>query len=478
MKRISSVVCLLLLLVSVSVAAAQTDTRTVSYQSLSPNLTLQLNASTLPSSGNYADIRNGNVFLDANDPVHLCRVGVVATGSHSVFARITHPGGVLYVSTQGSNYDTVVSVFNAPGGIPLGAAAACNDDIAPGNKISVVSAPLPAGSYVIMVSRYAILADVGIAQNLLLNIDYTQDTPVPINDVYTFPLPLTTGVALVQTDVHHATDNAMETALNADCTMFNSVWYAFTAPDDGSYLFTTYGSSYTSMDNATQPYTSVAVYVLNAAILIECETGGSVALATSPIQMSEGSTYLIRVGTSSNVNLLPSSQYKVKAIAVSSNVIKNNVGFTFGSTGWTTKNWDGGDAFLNGYADINAGVLKKSLKQGRISFPSYVKFKKGGTLELIGRYIYTGTATGKLSLRVTYSDGKPAQRVSVALLNTSGLFVRVPVTLTGKAVKSIVVSTILNPGNGALMVDYLYAQYTRDYTVLRSAAPLALPPAK
>lgn len=473
MKRISFLLCTVLLFVCGSAVFAQTDTRTEPTLILSYSLASQLVSSTLPSSINVADLRTFNTFLDANDPVHSCRSGTPHAGSYSVFARITHPGGTLTISTSGSGFDTVLSVFNAPAGVPFGASVACSDDYV-GNT-SAISQILPAGSYVVMVSRYNILSPSDSALNLVLAMGYSPIATVPINDVHTLPMALTTGKALIESNVHYATDNATEMDLNDACEMYNSVWYSFTAPDDGQYIFTTYGSSYSSINNVTLNYASVAVYTTNLGFMFECQTGGAVAAATIPLGMNEGSTYLVRVGIPSNVNVLPGSQYKIKALAISSAVIKTNTSFALGNIGWTTKNWDGGDTFSNGYARFNAGTQKKTLTQSRSIFPSHVKFAKGGVLELAGHYNYLGTATGKLTLKVVYSDGKPTQMINVPLLNSTSAFVRIPVILTSKAIKSISVSAILNAGGGLLEVDYLYAQYTREGTALRIDAVLPLP---
>jgi len=476
MKRISSVVCLLLLLVSVSVAAAQTDTRTESYLSISASVAY-IDSSTLPSSGDFADIRNigGNTLTDVADPIHQCRSGVVSAGGYSVFTLVTHPGGTLSANTVGSNYDTLLSVFNAPGGLPSGAALACNDDTV--GFTSSISTVLPAGRYFIMVSSWSVAA-AGSALNLVMNLNYTPDSPAPSNDAYTSPTSLTTGVALVQTDIHHATDDATEIALNNTCNIHNSVWYAFTAPDNGGYVFTTQGSSYQYSNSAAFDNTGIAIYSLGLGSY-ECQSFNVMAGVTTPIYVGEGQTVLVRVGIPFNFNLLPGSRYKIKAVAVSSQVIKTNFDFDAGGTGWKTRNWDAGDSFSVGSAIVNAGALKKSVSQSRSSFPSYIKFVKGGMVELIGYYSYTGSSGGKLSLTVTYSDGRPPKTISSALIVSNGMFVNIPLKLTSAKVKRIRVSATVNPGVGTetLNLDYLYAQYTRSATVARSAAPLALPPA-
>ncbi len=466
MKRISSLVCLLLLLVSVSVAVAQTDTRTTSSLSISSNLTY-IPSSTLPSTGNFADIRSSNTVTDVADPILPCLIS--GAGGYSVFMIVTHPGGTLSATTTGSNYDTVLSVFNAPGGIPSGAGLACDDDDSP-LSTSSISTVLPAGRYIIMVSRWGINASAS-ALNLVMSLSYTPDMPAPSNDAYTLPTTLTTGVAVTQSDVHHATDDATEIGLNSGCGMLNSVWYTFTAPDSGGYVFTTQGSSYQYSPSASFGNTSIAIYTTGLSV-VECHSYNSFAGVSTPIYITEGQTVLVRVGIPYNANLLPGSRYKIKAVSVSSQVIKTNVGFNEGGTGWKTRNWDAGDSFSGGDAIVNAGALKKSLSQSRSSFPSYIKFVKGGTLELHSHYDYTGSSGGKLSLTVTYSDGTPQKTVSSALIPSNGMLVRLQLTLTSAKVKSIKVKATVNPGVGTLDLAYLSAQYTR------SAAPLALPPAQ
>lgn len=485
--------CILLCLISIS-AAAQ-DTRVESEQVMGTTRDGS-GRSTVPSSETHLDIRTANLAADATDPLHTCHNNDTTgsqpdrAGGYSVFTRITHPGGELFLSTATSNYDTVLSVFTyVDAGVPLGAALACNDDQTPGSVFtSFIDVNLPAGRYLVMVSRFSDSV-AGAALSLKLDIGYLPAGVPPTNDNPNAPIALTAQQAYTQTGVHFATDSDTERALTMTCEMYNSVWYSFTAPTFGEYQFTSHGSILQVQPDSSYTYaTAIGVYVefFNTALQITeylpvgCFSSVNYNAVTDPIYMSPGLTYHIRLGTRYNANILSGSKYKIKPV-VTHVSLSTNDGFDDGLTGWKAAKFDVGDGVSGGIATINAGAVKKTLSQTKTSFPSYVKWAKGGMLHFSAAYGYTGLPAGKFTVTVAYSDGRPNTVVNAPFTTSNGGGVFMPIALASTKIKSVKMAVSVNPGSGAsISVDYMVLEYDRDPSALRGVATevLAFPAVK
>lgn len=466
-----------------NIATAQNEPRLTQNSNYSTSITLPIPFTTIPNNVGIFVNTALQPAIDETDPLHPCHGNDIdgskqdSAGSYSIFTRIIHPGGVLVISSE-ANYDTVMSIFNSIGGLPNGAPVACNDDDAtlftPNN--SKISQNLPAGEYVVMISRYdPAPVEVGpVVWGLVIRTSYTPDTFMTPNDDSGLPTPITIGVAYTQTDVHHTSDNAFESSLNSACMMYNSVWYQFIAPTSGYYQFTTFGSSYLAQPSLSATSMGLGIYTDDPIVLTQCRTNPLGSAVSQPIFISQGQSYLLRVGTVAapnsligTGNMLPNSRYRIKAIATGL-WVHNDPDFTLDGVGWATKNWAVGDLFTNGTAVMNATTVKKVLTQGRSVFPSYYKWQKGAILELNSAYAYTGTATGKLTIKVTYTDGRKASVLNVPIVPAVTGVIKTPLTLPSAKVKKITVSATLNPGSGVLTLDSLYVNYVRDSAPARS----------
>lgn len=473
MKRIvllPFLTALLILILAVGSSAAQTGPRVVAAQNIALNQLAAITTSTVPSSGSYADVRTSNLQIDGLDPIHPCRSGVANAGSYSVFLRIIHPGGVLNISTASSNYDTVLSVFNVVGGRTSGAAVVCNDDS--DGFTSAINTSVVGGEYIVMISRYE-TTSAGSALNLSVNMSFSSPN-IPTNDSHTAPLPLTVGVTTLQNRPHFLSDNATDLSLISNCDMYNAAWYSFTAPETGYYRFDTFGTNILWQPNYATPTSSIAVHNTTLPSQLTCSVDYVDNAITDSLYFVAGSTYLVRVGSSYNVNMLPGTTYSVRPIFLGGNLTRNNIGFENGGTGWTT---NGTISFSGGVAEINAGATTQSIVQARNNPPTYFKLSPKGTVYLQARYTYLGTATGTIRIRIDYKDGTPATVVNVPIASGLTQTLSVPVKLASANVKKVRVYAILNAGSGSLDVDYLYAEYRRGvFAAIRQDAGLLTMP--
>lgn len=488
MKKLSILLlgCLWLCL---SVTAMAQDTRVMSHQRLGTDRTGSFK-STVPSDETHSDIRNSNLVADVTDPLHACHDNDISgtkpdkAGGYSVFTQIIHPGGEIFINTLGSNFDTVVSIFNyADAGIPLGAALACNDDQTPGSVFtSFIAVNLPAGHYLVMVSRFSETTSAS-ALSLSLEIGYLPSGVPPVNDDAANAIDLTAHQTYSQSNVQFVTDSLLEQSLSMSCEIYNSVWYKYTAPVTGEYQFTSHGSVLqTSPGFMYELTTAIGVYeVSNNGVqasdyyLAGCFFANEFNAVSSPLPLYQGETYYIRLGTYGNMNLLSGTKYKIKPVVTSASLLTNER-FGDGLTGWKTTKFGVGDGESGGVVTMNAGTDKKTLSQTKTSFPTAIKWVKGGMLHFNAGYSYTGTPSGKFTVRVVYSDGKPSTVVNIPFSTTSASYVSTYIPLASPKVKSVKVMATANPGSDwSISINFMVLTYLRDPSATRAASAEVLP---
>ncbi len=409
-------------------------------------------------------------------------MGGADAGGFSVFTRIIHPGGILLVNTNfaGTNYNTVVSVFRASGsGLANGAnsvALACADDAGLGAEKATLSVSLTPGYYIIMISK---VDTVSATLNLQYEITYTPPAPPPANDDHTLPLALTAGVQVTQgkaQNIHHVTDSPTEQGLNSACQMYNSVWYSFTAPDDGFYRFNSAGSFIRHGPNDFTEYTMMGIYTPGTLTLRQCVPFSTLPAASDHIYMYEGDQVLVRLGSRNNFNLMPDTVYKIRA-SVAVILITKPDPYLDSGAGWVTKNWSGSDNFSGSAAHMTAGSQPKSISNTRANLPPYIKWNtRTGRFYVLIRYTKTGSAPASLRLTITYADGTAPTRYVLPLgISLGEVLHRQSVRLASPRVKRVTLSAVLGAGTGTLSVSELYTWYQRNLVVARDAAPLPLP---
>ena len=142
--------------------------------------------------------------------------------------------GLVRVDTEGSDFDTVLSVLDAETGVEL----SCNDDESSGNTASVFDIGVTAGTlYLVRVSGFQ-----GAEGAVALEVSGAPITGPPGDDSSTV-LGLLSGVPATDTN-RGATLQAGEDPLSCGVDGGNSVWRAFVAPGQGEATVDLVGSTF------------------------------------------------------------------------------------------------------------------------------------------------------------------------------------------------------------------------------------------
>lgn len=246
---------------------------------------------------NQSDLCQNAVLLPLGT-TYGCTTGMQANGDSPLFNDNTAPDvyykfspictGRFYITTEGSAYDTVLSVHSSCGA-NVNNAIASNDDIAPGNLNSAVFVDVARGQAV-----YVRVGGFGTANGAFqLSIS---ETSVPndycVNATQIEPGDTTFGTCLAVTD--GAPFNGCG---QANTNIYNDVWFKFTAGCTGP----------ASVDTCNSPHpwdAKLAVFAadncgqIGSASLVACSDDGCGLHASAGFQAAAGQTYYIRVGGS------------------------------------------------------------------------------------------------------------------------------------------------------------------------------------
>jgi hypothetical protein len=245
-----------------------------------------------------------------------CEVGAAGT-SNSVWYRYTPAkDGFIVADTHGSNYNTVLSIWNGcPGGVPPNCSArtqlACNDDYLFGTTSEVGLLVNAGTNYYIRVSDYNSAAGGG---TLNFNLRY-----FPPNDVCA-SAAVVSGIAYSDVlSTQNAADELCEEDEScevSDVGVSNAVWYKYTPPCNGSISLNTNGSTYDtvmSIWDGCGEWVSVDWPCIQAAELAcDDDSGTGTASQILNFAVTEGTDYIIKVadynttqgGGTLNFNLL------------------------------------------------------------------------------------------------------------------------------------------------------------------------------
>jgi hypothetical protein len=202
------------------------------------------------ASGAPPVVSSVNATREAGEPVHAGY-----RGDTSVWYSWTAPAsGMVVFDTFGSDIDTMLGIYTGSSVSALTQVAA-NDD-ASGQTQSEASFNAVAGT------RYMIAVD-GWQHGGSIHLKWRQPTPpptqAPANDNFANAMPLSgaTGSAAAVSSVY-ATREAGE-PIHAGYRGDTSVWYAWTAPANGTVTFDTFGSD---IDTMLGIYTGTGVSAL------------------------------------------------------------------------------------------------------------------------------------------------------------------------------------------------------------------------
>lgn len=233
-----------------------------------------------------------------NEATSTC--GAVGGNGHSVWYQFTPTAsGTLYLDTIGSDYDTVLTIFNAStwgcGNYLFNICIyppeiACNDDLAPGQYQSAIYGTILVHdvTYLIKVASYG----AGNGGFLDFNLNYVPSRPN--NDDCANATVITGSVFNpVSLDTRGATVAAAD--LQEDCEkaaggVSNSVWYRYTPASNGMLTVDTFGSSYDTVLSIFQGTCASA-----AQIACNDDAAGGIQSQLTGVALLAGAQYLIKV---------------------------------------------------------------------------------------------------------------------------------------------------------------------------------------
>ena len=238
----------------------------------------------------------------ANEPQESCEIAAAGTSS-SVYYTFTAPNtGNLSLNTNGSDYDTVLSVFNGCGFFFFGTylqptQLACDDDSGTGTNSQIDNLHLIKGQTVkIKVAKFGATPGGG---NLDFNAVFTPTPPDNDNCTNGIVLPNTYGSF---TDTNLDTEFATtEACTGTDPCGFggnsNSVWYNFRPTQDGLIQADTIGTNYDTVI-AIYPFCAISIdgtCFRPSALVCDDDAGGDLNSLITDYPVQAGRIYLMKV---------------------------------------------------------------------------------------------------------------------------------------------------------------------------------------
>ncbi|MFO1096488.1 MAG: dockerin type I domain-containing protein [Planctomycetaceae bacterium] len=230
-----------------------------------------------------------------SEPQESCEVGGVGVSNTVWYSFNPCESGTISLDTNGSNYDTVLSVFRGSCGAPV--QVACDDDSGTGSNSQLTNVPVTIGTnYLIKV------ADYGGPNGGTLMFHLAYAPVAPTNDLcsaatvisgnpFNPPALCTLGATVSAGEPGEACGFPPNGS---------SVWYRFIPTASGSAAIDTAGSTYDTV-------LSVFSGACASPVVIACNDDfGGLESALPDVPMTAGTTYLIKVasfGTTNGGNL-------------------------------------------------------------------------------------------------------------------------------------------------------------------------------
>jgi len=366
----------------------------------------------------YAEflLNAGEATLEGGEPPHPC-AGPASIGS--VWYSLSLPAGVtLNITTSGSNYNTVISVWSTTAVPSLASLVnvACEDD---GTGQAELSFPVTAiGQYFVSVGN---LSAPGAAT---LSIDFSLAVPaglLPKGQNPNNPIKLKLNGTVKLTGIEYGV-NGFNTAEPPSCNpqaVHYNAWFRVTVPDDtilrisgeGTLLDHPLGASAIS----TLTVYPVGVYTQAAQEACSAPSGVLGAGVIPSVGLETGS-WIVRVSAYVVENIPLPSRYKVRThiVALANLVDNHNFEAVDALEGWKVKNATGdgittaGGEVLSGtrsFKFVGGAGEKSKLQQTKTLF---VPLPVDEDMVFAPTVQYTTTANGEpftLLLTLYYSDG-------------------------------------------------------------------------
>lgn len=224
---------------------------------------------------------NNNAFKEPGEPLHAGNSG----GRSVWFAWVAPASGNLTASTVGSDFDTLLAVYQGTGFNNL-LALASNDDFPPDVTSQVTLPVVAGGTYRIAVDgKYDLLGNTIASGNVQLSLSLA-----PSNDLLAKATVVTGGSLLIEGFNNNAGKEIGESD-HAGNSGGRSVWFDYVAPADGMVVVDTVGSEF---DTLLAVYTGNAVGALSN-ITANDNLGGTIFSSRVVVLASAGESYKIAV---------------------------------------------------------------------------------------------------------------------------------------------------------------------------------------
>jgi len=246
--------------------------------------------------------------IQSSEPAH---VSPSSGGINSVWYKWTAPSsGELQLNTQGSNFNTLLAVYEGDQLASL-VVKASNDNSAPGYQWSQVSLQVTAGvTYQIAVDGYDTASGAISLVGSLVTIPTPDPSPdpspapkPPVNDNFSNAVSLSNLLAVAGTTLDATIEGSEPAHVSPSSGSAHSVWYKWTAPSNGDLQLSTQGSDFDTL---------LAVYSGDqlASLLAKASNNNSAPgrqWSQVGLKVSAGVTYRIAIdgstGSTGNSNL-------------------------------------------------------------------------------------------------------------------------------------------------------------------------------
>lgn len=268
-----------------------------SYTAAAPSNDLCSSATLIPNgltTFNPTPYCTIGATITGGDPVESCGLSL---NSNSVWYRFVPCGhGTISLDTNGSDYDTVLSVyFGACGGA---VEIACDDDAGIGTNSQLSAVPVMAGvTYLIKISDYN-MPDGGT-----LDFNFTYAPIAPSNDSCGSPevIPGSPGAYNPASYCTVGADATLfepqETCESGNAGVSNSVWYSFTPCASGTISLDTIGSNY---DTVLSVFSGLCTG--SSQVACDDDGGGGLTSRLVNVPVTKNTMYLIKVADYSTPN--------------------------------------------------------------------------------------------------------------------------------------------------------------------------------
>lgn len=378
----------------------------------------------IPSAGTIASVQSNTTQV--GEATHACRSTGASVGSHSVWFTVNFAGGTLNIDTEGSNYNTVMSVYRRVGQFASLTSVACNDDHVPGvDDRANISVVLPADVYYVQVSRFDTTPTAAVL-TLQLSLAAIYDGSAPANDNFSSAKSIKFNKAVTINNVQYATEEASEP--NRACSSPHpsaSVWFKITVPENlllATFNVTTEGSFFNSgltsgVDSVIEVFSGATLGTLTSIACSDDAFANYGALTNVGIPLGETTVYF-RVTQFSTANMVGASRVKLKVTLAAYGSLNRDYSFEeVPTTQWITSNLSGDGQVCGVTADPNddcvfrfAGGPNESatLKQ-KFSIPSVIKMRTDHQLLFLFSLTATDPGTNAvLKVTIPYTDGTPS----------------------------------------------------------------------